>query len=275
MNKKWYEIDVKKEVWKELISYFNENQLPLEITNELKKQSVRNLMDEGFISAYSKENYPDISMDIKEFCSLSKDLYFKYRGLKYGQEYFWKSAQTERDLGYNHKWHDYVLQLLKPYTKPNDNILFVGTANGTEIPYDDSYMYYALEQLQSSVESMSKSLHLTPIVGDFEDNEMSIQTKNNAKFKGIFALRCLMPNTRLDNFFQFVHNNLQKDGVLIVSHPMSYLDENNQLQQLPNNEKTLEYFEKNLKDTANKSSFNILDSTLTNIEQIYILKGDV
>ena len=42
--------------------------------------------------------------------------------------------------------------------------------------------------------------------------------------QAIVALRCLMPNTRLNHFLKFVENNLHDHGVLIVSHPMGFLD---------------------------------------------------
>lgn len=69
---------------------------------------------------------------------------------------FWKLAEYERRLGYAGVWHDYITSLLKKYCPYKSNILFAGTADGSEIPADTHFRYFALDQLKSSTHKINR-----------------------------------------------------------------------------------------------------------------------
>lgn len=265
MNKEWYNIDVKKEVLREIEEYIKKNNIKYEVVKYLESVSVRDMMDIEYL-----KNVSGIS-DVNVFSDFVSKQYYKYRTLKYGQEGFWKSAASERDIGYAHKWHEYITILLSKYCNSGDNVLFVGTADGSEIPYNHKYCYYALEQIGTSIDRLDKNKVIESYKGDFEDTEFIID--NGHKMNAIVALRCLMPNTRLDKFITFIDNNICNNAVLIVSHPMGYLDNNGVYGKLPNCDKTRVDFDKRLNKVIKEMhKWNIIDEFETKVEYFYVIK---
>ena len=106
---------------------------------------------------------------------------------------------------------------------------------------------------------------------DFEDETFVIG--EGKEMKAIVALRCLMPNTRMKHFLRFIENNLSNNGVLIVSHPMGYLDVNNEYKALPDCENTRIDFDKRLQnELLNHNNMRIIHEEETNVEYFYIIK---
>lgn len=265
MNREWYNIDVKKEVLNDVQNYLMGNVIALKILESLQGVSVRDMMDISFISKIEGINKP------RAFIQYVSDRYMYYRSQKYGQEGFWESAANERNIGYSGLWYEYISKLLAMYCKAGDKVLFVGTADGREIPDNSLFEYYALEQIGNSVSHIEVSKVVDYYEADFEDDTFVIS--DGKAMQAIVALRCLMPNTRLNRFLRFVENNLNNQGVLIVSHPMRYLDANNEYKSLPNCKKTRKDFDERLKnELLNHHNMRIIYEEETNVEYFYIIK---
>jgi len=268
MNKEWYEIDVKKEVLAEIARYMKSDSLAEAVLKKLELLSVRDMMDMEIVVKIREIN------NVQEFINFVSEKYLYYRTMKYGRNEFWTSAASEREIGYAGKWYQFIVELLKRYCIEKDTVLFVGTADGSEIPEDGYFSYYALEQIDESIAQISGEKVSKIISGDFEDDALIIANGND--IKAIVALRCLMPNTRMDKFMNFVGNNLKKEGTLILSHPMGYLDVNGEYKQLENSGIKRKEFEKRLNDVLqDKKEYSIIDTIETSVEYFYILKRGV
>ena len=147
----------------------------------------------------------------------------------------------------------------------------MGIANGAEIPNTPLFNYFALEEIESSVKSIDKTKVVDAFQGDFENPNLIIN--NGKRTDAIVALRCLMPNTRLEPFFDFANNNIKPNGVLILSHPLSYLDNHNGFQRLPGCEQKRIEFEERLQNALKTSYlFELIKQFGTLVEYFYILK---
>lgn len=267
MNREWYNIDVKKEVLKDIQVFLQNNDLDIKVIDEIRNVSVRDMMDLTFISNLEGIGNPEV------FSRFVFERYLYYRGEKYGQEGFWESASSERSIGYNGAWYEYITNMLKKYCKLGEKVLFVGTADGKEIPSNQSFEYYALEQIGNSVNNIDNSKVVESFEADFEDASFVIGT--GKEMNAIIALRCLMPNTRLDFFFRFVTNNLRNQGLLILSHPMGFLDKDNNFRELPDCRNTLKAFDKRLKSIlANFENMHVIHEEESSVEYFYIIKVD-
>lgn len=267
MNKEWYSIDVKKEVLKDVQTYLADNAAAAEIIEALRDVSVRDMMDISYVRTIRTIDQPDL------FAKFVHERYLYYRSQKYGQEGFWEAASIERSVGYSGLWYEYISDLLKKYCKENDKVLFVGTADGREIPDNGLFEYYALEQIGNSVSHIDTDKVADLFEADFEDDSFVIG--NGKQMKAIVALRCLMPNTRLNRFFGFVENNLQQNGVLVVSHPMGFMDVNNEYKPLPGCEKTLKSFDDRLKrELLAHENMSIIYEEKTSVEYFYVMKAE-
>lgn len=265
MNKEWYNIDVKREVLKDIQNHMADNSMVTEIIELIKDISVRNMMDISYIRMLGEIDNPE------QFTEFVSERYMYYRSQKYGHEGFWKSASDERNIGYSGLWYVYISNMLKKYCRENDKVLFVGTADGREIPDDGLFEYYALEQIGNSVSHIDSGKVVKSYAADFEDDTFVIG--NGKLMNAIAALRCMMPNTRIGRFLQFVENNLQHQGVLIVSHPMGFLNVDNEFMPLPEFRKKLKDFDYRLKnEILNHENMKIIYEEETNVEYFYIVK---
>lgn len=265
MNKEWYTIDVKKEVLRDIQNYLADNANATRIMELLMDVSVRDMMDVSFVKTI------DVIDNPVQFAKLASESYLYHRNQKYGQEGFWESASRERSIGYSGLWYEFISDLLKKYCKADDKVLFVGTADGREIPNDRTFNYYALEQIGNSVNHIDTNKIIALFEADFEDDSFYIG--DGKQMNAIVALRCLMPNTRLNRFFRFVENNLKRPGFLVVSHPMGFLNVNNEYKPLPRCERTLEDFDDRLKkELILHENVNIIYQEKTNVEYFYIMK---
>ena len=267
MNREWYNIDVKREVLNDIQVFLQESGLGSTVMNVLKNVSVRDMMDLSFITKLKAIKNPE------KFSKYVSDRYMYYRGEKYGQEGFWEAASRERNIGYNGNWHEFITNLLRKYCKLGDKVLFVGTADGEEIPNNRYFKYYALEQIGTSVKNIDGSKVVERYNADFEDDSFLIGTGN--EMGALIALRCLMPNTRLNRFFRFVKNNVNKHGVLIVSHPMGFLDKDNNFMALPHSIESLKEFDTRLNQTLkNFINMHVIYEEETSVEYFYVIKVD-
>lgn len=265
MNKEWYSIDVKANVLIDLQNYLSSKHIDEKVLKKFEMLNVREMMDMETVSAI------DEIIDKKEFVDFVMEKYMYYRTLKYGQVVFWESASCERAIGYNGRWYQFVENMLKQYCEMNDDVLFVGTADGREIPDSKDFNFYALEQIGASAEKISTNKVEAVYEGDFEDSTLII--KNGNSMQAIVALRCLMPNTRIDKFMRFVENNIRYQGVVILSHPMGYIDKEGNFGPLPNCDKTRMEFEKRLKTVLSDMGYYwIVDMIETAVEYFYVLK---
>lgn len=265
MNREWYNIDVKKEVLRDIEQYLKDSKADISIIEKLKSISVRDMMDLDYIGTI-----PALADPIG-FSKFVKERYMEYREKKYGQEGFWEAAANERNIGYKGAWYDLITDLLRRCCAVGDNVLFVGTADGREIPENNLFNYYALEQIGRSVMGIDKEKIIECYVADFEDDRFLV--KDGHWMKAIVALRCLMPNTRLSRFFKFAENNLEKDGMLILSHPMGFLDVNDEYKPLPDCEELRLDFDRRLKDEMRKhDNFQVIYEEKTDVEYFYIIK---
>lgn len=264
MNKLWYDIDVKKEVLNELENYLEINGWQKSIITKFQDISVRNLMDIEYLN--------DISEIVNKelFARYVTELYYKYRKLKYGQRAFWNSAYEERLWGDGGCWDEYIINMINKWCMKGSNVLFVGTADGSEIPFSDYYSFYALEQIRESVKQIDEKKVQKVVLGDFEDENLIVEKEEF--FPCIVALRCLMPNTRINKFLEFVEKNLSNNGCLVVSHPRSYLDKNGKIRYLADYDKKKRQFEKRLKKEIIDKKYIIVHEAETEIEYFYILK---
>lgn len=266
MNKEWYNIDVKKEVLQEVEQFLKESSIDLSIIGRMKSVSVRDMMDIDYI-----RTIPEIHNPI-EFSEFVRERYMVHREDKYGQAGFWESAANERNIGYKGTWYRFITDLLCSYCDIGDNVFFVGTADGKEIPEDNIFNYYALEQIGKSVKKIDKKKVLECYKADFEDENFIVN--NGHWMNAIVALRCLMPNTRLNYFFKFVENNIRNSGILILSHPMGFLDVNNLYKPLPNCDKSRLDFDNRLKNELKMhSNFEVIQEIKTDVEYFYIIKA--
>ncbi len=262
MSKEWYNINVKEEILKKVKEYFIENNLNLSLFESIKDKPLKNLID-----------YPILEdkVESEKISDYIRKQYYTIRAIKYGNKDFWDSAVLERNIGYKNQWNDFIIKLLLDYCIENSDVLFVGTANGAEIPNSSLFNFYALEEIESSVQNIDKTKVVSAFQGDFENSNLII---NNGKgMDAIVALRCLMPNTRLEFFLNFAKNNIKSDGVLILSHPLSYFDNQNEFQKLPNCEQKRIDFEKRLQKALNTANlFELIKHFGTVVEYFYILK---
>ena len=267
MNREWYNIDVRKEVLNDIQEFLQNNDLDIKIIDKIKNVSVRDMMDLAYVS-----NLEGIG-DSEAFSRFVCDRYMYYRGEKYGQEGFWEAASTERNIGYNGEWYEYITDMLKKHCKIGDKVLFVGTADGKEIPNNQYFRFYALEQIGKSVNNIDSSKVVESFEADFEDDSFVIGV--GKEMNAIIALRCLMPNTRLSHFFRFVGNNLNNQGSLILSHPMGFLDKDNYFKNLPDCRDTLRAFDERLKmELVNFENMHVIHEEETCVEHFYIIKVD-
>lgn len=267
MNREWYNIDVKREVLNDIRVFLQNNDLGLEVMDVLKNVSVRDMMDLDFVTKLEGIENPEV------FSKYVSDRYMHYRGEKYGQAGFWESASSERNIGYKGAWYEFITNLLEKYCKLGEKVLFVGTADGKEIPNNQCFEYYALEQIGNSVNNIDSSKVVERYEADFEDDSFLIGS--GKEMGALIALRCLMPNTRLEHFFRFVNNNVSKQGVLIVSHPMEFLDKNSNFMALPNSEITLKEFDTRLMQALrNFENMHVIYEEETSVEYFYVIKVD-
>ena len=267
MNREWYNIDVKREVLNDIQVFLQNNDLDIKVIDEMKSASVRDMMDLTFVSNLEEIGNPEV------FSRFVSDRYMYYRGKKYGQKGFWESASSERNIGYNGAWYEYITNMLKQYCKLGEKVLFVGTADGKEIPNNQCFEYYALEQIGSSVNNIDSSKVIESFEADFEDDSFVIGT--GKEMNAIIALRCLMPNTRLEFFFKFVTNNISSQGLLILSHPMGFLDKDNVFRDLPNCRNTLKAFDERLRKILAKfGNIHMIHEEESCVEYFYIIKVD-
>ena len=267
MNREWYNIDVKREVLNDIQVFLQNNDFGLDVMDVLKGVSVRDMMDLDFVTKLDGIENPEA------FSKYVSDRYMHYRGEKYGQEGFWESASRERSIGYNGAWYEFITNLLGKYCEFGDKVLFVGTADGKEIPNNQRFEYYALEQISNSVNSIDSSKVVESYKADFEDDSFLIGS--GKEMGALIALRCLMLNTRLEHFFKFVNNNVRKQGVLIVSHPMAFLDKNSNFMALPNREITLKEFNTRLMQALrNFENMHVIYEEETRVEYFYVIKVD-
>lgn len=266
MNKDtWSNIDVKDRIIEDIAQ--RALQLGFDIHVHLKNimecRSIRELSE-----PVSPLDHLSLPADIvKELKDLAQSKYIYYRNMKYGNQEFWSCAQRERMVGYDN-WFDFINTIINQYTdNDNDAILFLGTADGWEIPQRKNKLY-AIEQIQSSCDELSKKRKdIEIILGDFEDDNLLIEKK----MKLVIALRCLMPNTRLGNFFKFIDNVIMENGYLLLSHPMKYLY-GNALINIADSEDKLCAFRKRLSSIVEKSNYHIYKDFRTNIEHFFILQ---
>ena len=266
MNKPWYEIDVKKEVLRKLTDaytkYHPNEHLPVSVID----LSIRELMDANF---WRKTGCNEA--DSATFAAFAKEQYFAVRTAKYGQCDFWASALREREIGYAGKWYEFISNLLSQYCPDSSKILFVGTADGSEIPRNKRWQYYALEQIESSLANLYTNEYVKTVLGDFEDNTLLID--GGRQMTAICALRCLMPNTRLVPFLTFCRNNLVEDGGLIFSHPLSCLYSDGSYGSLPEADRKRREFEIRLEQALQQvNEFSIINKFETSVEYFYIIK---
>lgn len=266
MNKEWYSFDVREEVLKDFVHLCNEQRINLPVDIDLTAISTSTLMDMDFLASF---------LDVPTANSLKayiEERFFFYRGKKYGNRWYWQAAKAERDIGYNGHWESFIMDLLKQYISDGDKVLFVGTANGSEIPQDGNHIYYALEQLAASanqIKTASNNIQKT-IIGSFEDTELVVD--HHHSLSSIVALRCLTPNCRLDRFAVFVQNNMVENGTLIISYPTSYLNETGVLVPLPNINTQLQIFEQKIStELVQKLGLSIVAHKCTQVEKILIL----
>lgn len=266
MNKgTWSNIDVKSRTIEDISQRALQLGFDIRINlkNAMEGKSIRELSDLG--SPLDQFFLP--ANIVNELKDLAKSKYAYYRNMKYGNQEFWNCAQRERIIGYD-DWFDFVNDIINQYADDdNDAILFLGTADGWEIPARKNKLY-AVEQIESSCdELLVKRNDIKIILGDFEDDNLLIEEK----MKLIIALRCLMPNTRLGNFMKFIENNIIENGFLLISHPMKYLH-GNELINIDDSENKLCAFRKRLSNVVEGSKYRILKDFRTNIEHFFILQ---
>ena len=266
MNKAWYEIDVKKEVLEKLavayMKYHPNEHFPVAIIDI----SIRELMDTNF---WRKTGCNEVaSMTLATF---AKEQYFAVRTAKYGQCGLWLSAHREREIGYDGKWYEFISGLLSQYCPDGSKVLFVGTADGSEIPRNNRWQYYALEQIENSLANLYAAENVKSVLGDFEDKTLLID--GGGQMTAICALRCLMPNTRLIPFLTFCRNNLVADGGLILSHPLSCLYADGSYGSLPEADRKRQEFEIRLEQALqHHDEFSLIKKFETSVEYFYIIK---
>ncbi len=204
--------------------------------------------------------------------SFVQQRFYFYRSKKYGNPQYWKAAEEERTIGYEGQWSAFIEAMLDKYIHPGNKVLFVGTANGSEIPDNCKYEFYALEQLQSSTNQLESSEKRIAkiITGNFEDENLLVDHPQS--ISGIIALRCLTPNCRLDRFSRFVRNNLALDGIIIISYPTSFLDISGALAPLENIDEQLQTFDQKIHAVfAQEQGMKLIDCFHTNVEKFYVL----
>jgi hypothetical protein len=261
----WSKIDVKnrtiEDISKKAFQYGFDIYNKLQY--EMKEKSIRDLTDEN--SLLDQLILP-VNI-VKELKKIAESKYIYYRNIKYGNSEFWNSAKRERIIGYE-DWFNFINNLINQYTNSiNDAILFFGSADGWEIPERKNPLY-AIEQIKDScAELSSRRKDIKTILGDFEDGNLVI----GEKFKLIIALRCLMPNTRLNNFFITIENNISANGCLIISHPMKYLYDD-ELVEIEDSHNKLKAFKKRLNRNVKGSMFKIINDFKTSIEHFFILQ---
>lgn len=265
MSKGWYAVDVKETVFEEFRDRFFAYALPAADFDLLKTCSTRALMDGDCLEGIFP---PSMIEACKKFVT---ERFFYYRSRKYGNEDFWSASARERDIAYHHGWHDYIKALISRYCPGKGNVLFVGAADGSEIPFDDRFVFYALEQLPDSARHIDCMKCREVICGDFEDETLVVGRRNGMDM--ICALRCMTPNTRIDRFFSFVDRNLKKDGVILLSHPMGYLSQDGTFGALPDAQDKLEAFRRRLSETLAENRNYILEKEAENsAESLFLLK---
>ncbi len=266
MNKEWYSFDVREEVLKDTKHFCAEHGIVLPIDIQINNLSTSALMDISFLQAYFDVHTAKL---LKDFV---QNRYFYYRGNKYGNQAYWRSATKERDVGYRGQWLSFIDALLHKYVYAGNKILFIGTANGAEIPDNDEYEYYALEQLSASVKQLEsdKKRVCKAFIGSFEDESLIIDHAKS--MSSILALRCLTPNCRLSHFVSFLNNNLDDHGTLIISYPLSYINAEGVLNPLPNITDQLQVFEYRIhEELVEKNGMQVIDNFHSTIEEFYIL----
>lgn len=265
MNNSWYNIKVREEVLADIEIFLKDNPNHSIIIEKISNLSVRDMMDVNYMTTIKE------IADCYSFVDYVKERYYYYRNKKYGNSQFWEAASNERYIAYNGKWYEFISRMLRKYCLFGDNVLFVGTANGEEIPEDSFFNYYALEQIGNSEKAINHDKVVESYLADFEDDGFLV---NGGHFMhAIVALRCLMPNTRLNYFFRFVENNLRENGVLILSHPLKFIDSYNQYMPLKDSEKLLVEFDKRLRNQLLcNTNMSIVYEENASLEYFYVVK---
>ena len=267
MNKQipWYSIDIRVEILASLKDYLVSKGYDSSVVDGLSSVSVRNLMDSFYLDAL------DVAGLDKEAAEFVSRKYYELRTRKYSCDSFLQSAAKEREIAYKGQWYSFLRNLLGRMAYKGDKVLFVGTADGNEIPADRFYRYYALEQLDGSINKLDEGKIVKKVIGDFEDDRIIIDGRNSMSV--IVALRCLMPNTRLERFLQFVKVNLAYGGFVVLSHPMGCLLETGDLQRFDDAEERRLSFEDRLTQAlATSGVFSVKKLEESAIEQFYELQ---
>jgi len=264
MSKDWYTVDVREKVFEELKDNFLSSTLPEADIDDLKKYSTRELMDGNCLNAVIS---PSMVAKCRKFVI---ERFYYYRNKKYGNKDFWYASSKERDIVYHNQWYTYIRNILSRYCKGRGNVLFVGTANGSEIPFDDRFNFFALEQLENSVNHIDRMKCLKIVCGDFEDEKLLVEGANCMDI--ICALRCMTPNTRIERFLRFADLNLKKDGAIVMSHPMGYLDKDGMFKPLPDSQHKLDVFRDRLHNILHIKMNYILEKEEENrVESFFFL----
>ena len=83
----------------------------------------------------------------------------------------------------------------------------------------------------------------------------------------------MTPNTRIEKFLQFADRNLKKDGVIIISYPMGYLDKDNLFKPLPEAKNKLVAFTNNISRILSEKTNYTMEKGVENIaESFFFLK---
>lgn len=265
MSKDWYAVDVKEKVFEELQDRFSAYAFPAADFDRLKTYSTRALMDGDCLEGMFP---PSVIEACRQFVT---ERFFYYRSRKYGNEDFWGASARERDIAYHHGWYDYIKTIISRYCQEKGHVLFVGAADGSEIPFDDRFVFYALEQLPGSASHIDRMKCREVICGDFENETLVVERRNGMDM--ICALRCMTPNTRIDRFFSFADRNLKTDGVILLSHPMGYLAQDGTFGALPDAQVKLAAFRSRLSETLAENQNYVLEKEAENsAESLFLLK---
>lgn len=255
----WYEIDVKKRTLEALWPYLDAG-LRGRVWKSIDSHSVRDLMEAAFWAPHPQSDF---------LARKTAQIYYSLREAKYSTAAYWHDAVQERKIAYGNKWEDFINSLLKEYAGGQGKILFVGAANGAEVPENGNFVFHAADQLLNSVRNMDNPNIAARFVGDFEDSDFAPCGKQD--YDGLVALRCLTPNARLDKFMRFGGNNLRDDGVLILSYPLAYLRSHSNLVPIEDINAQIEAFQERLTQAATEAGFRIQDEIKTELEHFWIL----
>lgn len=259
----WFEINVSNNIKKVLEEFCESEKIEIEIANCLLAEDFSKLLDKDYLF----EKYGNI--DTNKLYEIISGVYLQSRRAKYGNENFWELAKKEREQAYNGEWHNYIYKLICNYVSLHSAVLFVGVANGYEIPKSEDFDFYALEEIDSSLENFRCENIKKKVLGSFENENIIINGKNGIDL--IVALRCVLAKSNVQKFFNFARNNLRENGTVIISQPLKYLDAET-FKKVENIEKRLEIFEKQLKILEKTQKIEVMNVFESEIEKFYIIK---